>query len=112
MVTSIPVSCADGLILQNFNHVPWHALVAVWAWSFFMLLMWCSLYFSIKQWQQSSMEKERLLPDESELREARLLALRYHLNPHLLFTSLHAVSTTVLAGNVHAAHPSLSQSGV
>ncbi|HEY2114979.1 MAG TPA: hypothetical protein VGJ51_07800, partial [Candidatus Angelobacter sp.] len=61
MVTSIPVSCAAGLILQNFYHVPWHALVAVWAWSFFMLLMWCSLYFSIKQWQQSSMEKERLL---------------------------------------------------
>src|SRR5215469_10115886 len=95
MVISIPVTCATGLILQNFNHVPWHALVAVWAWSFFMLLMWCSLYFSIKQWQQSSMEKERLLRAESELREARLLALRYQLNPHFLFNSLNAVSTLV-----------------
>ena len=54
MVTSIPVACAAGLILQNVNHVPWHALVTVWAWSFFTLFMWCSLYFSIKQWQQSS----------------------------------------------------------
>ena len=31
MVTSIPVACAAGLILQNFYRVPWHALVAVWA---------------------------------------------------------------------------------
>src|ERR1700692_3264336 len=40
MVTSIPVACAAGLILQNFYHVPWHDLVAVLMWSFFMLLMW------------------------------------------------------------------------
>jgi hypothetical protein len=66
MVTSIPVACAACLILESFEHVPWHALVTVWAWSFFMLFMWCSLYFSIKQWQQSSMEKERLLRAESE----------------------------------------------
>jgi hypothetical protein len=111
MVTSIPVTCAAGLILQNFYHVPWHALVAVWAWSFFMLLMWCSLYFSIKQWQQSSMEKERLLRAESELREARLLALRYQLNPHFLFNSLNAVSTLVLDGNAPAATRMLAQIG-
>ena len=111
MVTSIPVTCAAGLILQNFNHVPWHALVAVWAWSFFTLLMWCSLYFSIKQWQQSSMERERLLRAESELREARLLALRYQLNPHFLFNSLNAVSTLVLDGNAPAATRMLAQIG-
>ena len=111
MVTSIPVACAAGLILQNVNHVPWHALVTVWAWSFFMLFMWCSLYFSIKQWQQSSMEKERLLRAESELREARLLALRYQLNPHFLFNSLNAVSTLVLDGNAPAATRMLAQIG-
>jgi two-component system, LytTR family, sensor kinase len=111
MVTSIPVTCAAYLILQNFDHVPWHALVAVWAWSFFMLLMWCSLYFSIKQWQQSSIEKERLLRAESELREARLLALRYQLNPHFLFNSLNAVSTLVLDGNAPAATRMLAQIG-
>jgi two-component system, LytTR family, sensor kinase len=111
MVTSIPVNCAAGLILQSFNHVPWHAFVAIWAWSFFMLLMWCSLYFSIKQWQQSSMEKERLLRAESELREARLLALRYQLNPHFLFNSLNAVSTLVLDGNAPAATRMLAQIG-
>jgi two-component system, LytTR family, sensor kinase len=111
MVTSIPVACAAGLILQVFYPVPWHAVVAVWAWSFFILLMWCSLYFSIKQWQQSSMEKERLLRAESELREARLLALRYQLNPHFLFNSLNAVSTLVLDGNAPAATRMLAQIG-
>ena len=111
MVTSIPVACAACLILESFEHVPWHALVTVWAWSFFMLFMWCSLYFSIKQWQQSSMEKERLLRAESELREARLLALRYQLNPHFLFNSLNAVSTLVLDGNAPAATRMLAQIG-
>ena len=111
MVTSIPVACGAGLILQNVYRVPWHALVTVWAWSFFMLFMWCSLYFSIKQWQQSSMEKERLLRAESEVREARLLALRYQLNPHFLFNSLNAVSTLVLDGNAPAATRMLVQIG-
>jgi two-component system LytT family sensor kinase len=118
MITSIPVACGAGLILQNFYPVPWHALVTVWAWSAFVLLMWCSLYFSIKQWhfsieqsQQSSMEKERLLRAESELREARLLALRYQLNPHFLFNSLNAVSTLILDENAPAARRMLAQIG-
>ena len=111
MVTSIPVACAAGVILQKFYPVPWHAYVAILMWSFFILFMWCSLYFSIKQWQQSSMEKERLLRAESEIREARLLALRYQLNPHFLFNSLNAVSTLVLDGNASAATRMLAQIG-
>jgi LytS/YehU family sensor histidine kinase len=111
MVISIPVACAACLILQRSYHVPWHALLTVLLWSFFMLFMWCSLYFSIKQWQQSSLEKERLLRAESEVREARLLALRYQLNPHFLFNSLNAVSTLVLDGNAHAATRMLAQIG-
>src|SRR5580693_10586756 len=111
MVTSISVACGAGLILQNFYVVPWHALVTVWAWSTFVLFIWCSLYFSIKQWQQSSKEKERLLRVESEVREARLLALRYQLNPHFLFNSLNAVSTLILDGNGPAATRMLAQIG-
>jgi hypothetical protein len=111
LVTSIPVACAAGLILQNSYPVPWHALLEILMWSFFILFMWCSLYFSIKQWQQSTMEKERLLRAESEVREARLLALRYQLNPHFLFNSLNAVSTLVLDGNAPAATRMLAQIG-
>jgi LytS/YehU family sensor histidine kinase len=111
VVTSIPVACGTGLILQFSHHVTLHSLVSVLAWSAFVLFMWCSLYFSIKQWQQSSEEKERLLRAESEVREAKLLALRYQLNPHFLFNSLNAVSTLILDGNAPAATRMLAQIG-
>jgi len=75
----------------------------------FMYFMWCNLYFSIKQWQQSVHERERLLRAETEVREVRLRALRYQLNPHFLFNSLNAVSTLVLDGNASAATRMLAQ---
>jgi two-component system sensor histidine kinase AlgZ len=77
----------------------------------FVLFMWCSLYFSIKHWNSSSRERERLLRAEAEVREARLQALRYQLNPHFLFNSLNAVSTLVLDGEASAATKMLSQIG-
>jgi two-component system, LytTR family, sensor kinase len=77
----------------------------------FLLFLWCSLYFSIKQWNASSEERERLLRAEAEVREARLQALRYQLNPHFLFNSLNAVSTLVLDGEASAATKMLSQIG-
>jgi two-component system sensor histidine kinase AlgZ len=77
----------------------------------FLLFSWCSLYFSIKHWNSSSREKERLLRAEAEVREARLQALRYQLNPHFLFNSLNAVSTLVLDGEASAATKMLSQIG-
>lgn len=111
LVTALPGACAACFILQYSEYVPWHAVITVWAWSFFILFIWCSLYFSIKQWQQSSNEKERLLRAETEVREARLLALRYQLNPHFLFNSLNSVSTLVLDGNTSAATRMLAQIG-
>src|SRR5580698_8654563 len=76
-----------------------------------VLFLWCTLYFSIKQWQQSTQERELLLRAENEAREARLSALRYQLNPHFLFNSLNAVSTLVLDGNAPAATRMLAQIG-
>ncbi|MGB9077214.1 MAG: histidine kinase [Terracidiphilus sp.] len=112
MGTSIPAGCAACLVLR-FSHpvMPWHAVVATVMWSFLILFMWCSLYFSINQWHQSSKERERLLRAESEIRDARLLALRYQLNPHFLFNSLNAVSTLVVIGNASAATRMLAQIG-
>jgi two-component system, LytTR family, sensor kinase len=74
-----------------------------------MLFLWCTLYFSIKQWQQSMQERERLLRAETEVRDAHLSALRYQLNPHFLFNSLNAVSTLVLRGDATRATRMLSQ---
>jgi two-component system, LytTR family, sensor kinase len=111
VAASVPIACGTGLILQFSHRVTWTSLVSVLTWSAFVLFMWCSLYFSIEQWQQSSKEKERLLRAETEVREARLLALRYQLNPHFLFNSLNAVSTLVLDGNAPAATRMLAQIG-
>lgn len=93
-----------------------HSLRLVWpnfldSWLAFSVLffLWCTLYFSTQQWQQSAHEKARLLRAESEAREARLSALRYQLNPHFLFNSLNAVSTLVLEGNAPAATRTLAQ---
>jgi two-component system, LytTR family, sensor kinase len=79
--------------------------------STFVLFVWCSLYFSIKLWQQSVQERERLLRAEAEIRDARLSALRYQLNPHFLLNSLNAVSTLVLEDNPPAATHMLAQIG-
>lgn len=76
-----------------------------------VLILWCNLYFSIKQWRQNTADRERLLRAEADAREARLSALRYQLNPHFLFNSLNAVSTLVLEGNAAAATRMLSQIG-
>ena len=103
---------ATGVALWRFRHVNWfEALAPIMVWSTSVLFIWCSLYFSIKQWQQSTEEKQRLLRAESEVREARLLALRYQLNPHFLFNSLNAVTTLILDGNDSAATEMLSQIG-
>jgi two-component system LytT family sensor kinase len=75
----------------------------------FILFVWCSLYFSLKLWQQSIQEQQRLLRAEAEVRDARLNALRYQLNPHFLFNSLNGVSTLVLEGNAPAATRMLTQ---
>ena len=83
-----------------------------------VLFLWCSLYFSIKQWQQTmrereqlSLHREKLARAESEARESRLNSLRYQLNPHFLFNSLNAVSTLVLAGKTTEATRMLAQIG-
>ena len=76
-----------------------------------VLFLWCSLYFSIKQWQQSARERERLLRAEADVRDAKLSALRHQLNPHFLFNSLNAVSTLILEGDAPAATRMLSQIG-
>ena len=77
----------------------------------FILFVWCSLYFSIKMWQQATHERERLLRAEAETRDAKLSALRYQLNPHFLFNSLNAVSTLVVEGNSPGATRMLAQIG-
>src|SRR5215469_10472302 len=99
------------LLWFHFDRVAWLDLVGDSVQSAVVLFLWCSLYFSIKQWQRSAQERERLLRAESEVREARLSALRYQLNPHFLFNSLNAASTLVLDGDAPGATRMLAQIG-
>lgn len=101
----------DERIVFLHRPVSWEAWLEDSVRSTFILFVWCSLYFSIKLWQQSTRERERLLRTQAEARDARLSALRYQLNPHFLFNSLNAVSTLVLEGNPPAATRMLSQIG-
>jgi two-component system, LytTR family, sensor kinase len=101
---------ADTLKLRGVRFV-WADFLDDWLQFTVMLFLWCTLYFSIKQWQQSVHEKERLVRAESEAREARLSALRYQLNPHFLFNSLNAASTLVLQSKAAAATRMLAQIG-
>jgi two-component system sensor histidine kinase AlgZ len=74
-----------------------------------LLFFWCNLYFSIKQWQRSAQERERLSRAEADAREAKLNALRYQLNPHFLFNSLSALSTLVQDGDGSRANRMIEQ---
>lgn len=102
---------ATELTLLGVHKMDWPGLVGDSVQFAFVLFLWSSLYLSIKQWQLSAQERERLLRAETEAREARLSALRYQLNPHFLFNSLNAVSTLVLDGNAPAATRMLAQIG-
>ena len=112
---SLLVGVSSGFVIElaTFPHGPfsWTDWLGTSVRSTFILFVWCSLYFSIKLWQQSMRERERLLRAEAEVREVRLSALRYQLNPHFLFNSLNSVSTLVLEGNAPAATRMLAQMG-
>jgi hypothetical protein len=107
------VSAGYVIVVATVPHDPfrWTDWLGTSVRSTFILFVWCSLYFSIKLWQQSMRERERLLRAEAEVRDVRLSALRYQLNPHFLFNSLNAVSTLVLEGNPPAATRMLAQIG-
>ena len=89
----------------------WTDFLDNWVQFCVVFFLWCTLYFSTKQWQQAARERARSLQAESEARKARLSALRYQLNPHFLFNSLNAVSTLILEGNAPAATRMLAQIG-
>jgi len=110
VVGAVATFIAEVMKLPGFRMV-WADFLNDWLQFSMVLFLWCTLYFSIKQWQAAARERERLLRAESEAREARLSALRYQLNPHFLFNSLNAASTLVLEGDAPAATRMLAQIG-
>lgn len=64
--------------------------------SFFILLSWAALYYGIKFYQLTQVQKDKLLKITAMAHQAQLKMLRYQLNPHFLFNTLNAISTLIL----------------
>ena len=107
------VSFFPEIVYLNFNFlkIGWAEWLVTFVQSSVVFFLWCSLYFGIKQWQTAARERESLLRAEADVREARLSALRYQLNPHFLFNALNGVSTLVLEENKDTATRMLAQIG-
>lgn len=67
-----------------------------YTYSFFIMLSWAALYFSLKYYRMLQVEKEKTLKAQAMAHEAQLKMLRYQLNPHFLFNTLNAISTLIL----------------
>ncbi|GAA0339634.1 histidine kinase [Bowmanella denitrificans] len=87
----------------------WVHLFMMVSTSFFIIMVWCSLYFGINYHfrlvdaQVQRYQAARL----SHLAQIRML--RYQINPHFLFNSLNAVSTLVMRDDKQRCNRMLSQ---
>ena len=109
MVLSAIDACLVYLAVVGDNASSWSGLPLDFVQNSVVFFLWCNLYFGATQWQDLSQQRERMLRAESELRNAKLNALRYQLNPHFLFNALNAVSTLVLERDAERATRMLSR---
>src|SRR5262245_59864823 len=95
VLSAVTVVLVDLVIIRGQPN-DWSGLPLDFVQNSVVLFLWCNVYFGGHQWQEMSRQRERMLRAESELREAKLNALRHQLNPHFLFNALNAVSTLAL----------------
>lgn len=69
---------------------------------FWPLLVWSTLYFGIKFWQDLDDERERGEKAALLAQTAQLRMLRYQLNPHFLFNSLSSIQALIYDDPKHA----------
>ncbi|MBU1012986.1 MAG: histidine kinase [Bacteroidetes bacterium] len=69
---------------------------------FWPLLVWSTLYFGIKLWQDLDDERERGEKALLLAQTAQLRMLRYQLNPHFLFNSLSSIQALIYDDPKHA----------
>ena len=77
--------------------------------SFYILLCWSGLYFSIKYYMRLQEQTEATLKATAAAHQAQLKMLRYQLNPHFLFNTLNAISTLILDGANETANQAVSR---
>ena len=79
------------------------------SYSFFMVLVWCCLYFGINYHFRLLETKQQHLQAVRLSHIAQIKMLRYQLNPHFLFNTLNAISTLVIKGNADNANSMLAR---
>jgi two-component system, LytTR family, sensor kinase len=85
------------------------ALFSSVSYSFFIVMVWSSLYFGINYHFRLVREKEQHLQAIRLSHNAQIKMLRYQINPHFLFNTLNAISTLVLKGNKEKANGMLTR---
>ncbi len=78
-------------------------LVLNWSYRLSLLLAWYGLYSAMLYSTALRERENRLLEARAQAQEAQLRALRYQVNPHLLFNALNALSALVVTGQSRAA---------
>ncbi|MBF7074668.1 histidine kinase [Glaciecola sp. MH2013] len=81
---------------NNEEQNPWAILTGL-SYSFFMILVWSSLYFGINYHYRLMQEKQLHIDAVRLSHQAQIKMLRYQINPHFLFNTLNAISTLVLS---------------
>jgi two-component system, LytTR family, sensor kinase len=78
-------------------------LILGWSYRLSLLLACFGLYFTIHYSAELRDRESRLLEARAQAHEAQLRALRYQVNPHLLFNALNALSALVVTGQARPA---------
>ncbi len=75
--------------------------------NYFLMAAWAIAYTAVSDAVRHQDARRRMAVAEAELRTAQLAALRYQVNPHLLFNALNTVSALVLDGDADGAERAL-----
>lgn len=65
---------------------------------YFMMLAWCSLYFSMLAISKARLAERREQEFRAAAKAAEIRSLRYQVNPHFLFNTLNSLSALVMTG--------------
>lgn len=65
---------------------------------YFMMLAWCSLYFSMLAISKARLAERREQEFRDAAKAAEIRSLRYQVNPHFLFNTLNSLSALVMTG--------------
>ncbi|OGS51351.1 MAG: histidine kinase [Erythrobacter sp. RIFCSPHIGHO2_12_FULL_63_10] len=84
----------EGAVAEEAAYIERIALLAFS--HYFLLLAWCSLYFSLLAVGQVRLAERREQQFRNAAKAAELRSLRYQVNPHFLFNTLNSLSALVL----------------